>query len=206
MENKFYSQIGQDKWVCEFFNYKKNGYFLDIGAFDGVDLSNTYYLEKELDWNGICVEASKVIFERLKTQRKCLCINNAIYKKNTTVNFSFDGHMGSRISMNSTGETVEALTLETVLKQHNSPKTIDYVSLDIEGNEFEALLGFPFKEYEVILWTIEHNLHGGVEGRILKGNVMNIMRDNGYQIIKENVGTSPFYPQEDWYINKKYVK
>ena len=55
-KQQFYSQVGQDKWVCEYFNYKKGGFFLDIGAADGITINNTYYLEKELEWKGICIE------------------------------------------------------------------------------------------------------------------------------------------------------
>jgi FkbM family methyltransferase len=171
MGNKFYSQVGQDKWVCEYFNYKRDGYFLDIGAADGIDLSNTYYLEKELGWIGICVEALKKNFDKLQVNRNCISVHKAAYHKNTWVNFLGDGNdnLGGHISTNSTyTETVEAVKVEDILKEYNSPKIIDYISLDIEGNEYEALLGFPFKDYEVILWTIEHNLMGDQVEEYLK--------------------------------------
>ena len=209
MENKFYSQVGQDKWVCDWFKYKRNGYFLDVGAADGITISNTYYLEKELGWEGICVEALKVNYDKLLINRKCNIAHNAAYNKNKTVHFLGDGNdnLGGHIANSDNyTESVEAIRLEEILKKYNSPKIIDYVSLDIEGNEVEALLGFPFSEYEVVLWTIEHNLHGGVNGRLLKANIMNIMHKNGYKIVKENVGTSPFYPMEDWYAHEKYIK
>lgn len=208
MENKFKSQVGQDEWVCEFFNYKKNGYFLDIGAADGINLSNTHYLEKELGWNGICVEALKSNFEKLKYNRNCISLHNAVYYKDCLVNFLADGNdgLGGRISNETYTESVQAIRLEKILKEYNAPKIIDYISLDIEGNEAEALQGFPFDEYEVILWTIEHNLHGGVNGMILKANIQNIMFKYGYKILVENVGTSPLYPMEDWYVNIKYIK
>ena len=209
MKYEYQSQVGQDKWVDEFFDHKREGYFLDIGAADGITISNTYYLEKELGWNGICVEALKVNFDKLIVNRNCHCAHNAAYNKNQTVYFLGDGNdnLGGHISgSNNYTESVEAVRLEEILKKYNSPKIIDYISLDIEGNEVEALLGFPFDEYEGILWTIEHNLHGGFNGRILKGNILNIMKKHGYKILKENVGTSPFYPMEDWYVHEKYIK
>jgi len=204
MEKQFYSQVGQDKWVCEYFKYKKEGFFIDIGAHDGIDLSNTYYLEKELGWQGICIEAWIDKFNDLKNNRSTVCLNNAVYSKDQLVTFKSDGDMGGKIS-NDGILTVDGLTLKTILKQQNAPKVIDYISLDIEGAEVDALIGFPFKEYEVVLWTIEHNLHVGAAERLAKGNIKNIMTKNGYTIIKENVGTSALYPMEDWYINKKYL-
>lgn len=49
-----------------FFKNLKNGVFFDIGAHDGVSLSNTYFFEKELGWSGICLEPIPEVFERLK--------------------------------------------------------------------------------------------------------------------------------------------
>ena len=61
-----YSQIGQDLWVQETLKNKKNGYFLDIGAHDGIYLSNTYLLEKNYNWNGLCIEGNPLIVDSLK--------------------------------------------------------------------------------------------------------------------------------------------
>lgn len=53
---KSYSQIGQDLFVLNHYNNKRNGYYVDIGSYDGVNFSNTYLLEKDYDWIGICIE------------------------------------------------------------------------------------------------------------------------------------------------------
>ena len=56
MANKYFSQFGQDKWVAEeIFNFKKGGYFLELAAADGIYLSNTYFLEKYLTWEGVTI-------------------------------------------------------------------------------------------------------------------------------------------------------
>ena len=58
---------GQDKWVInEIFKHKKGGFFVDLAAADGVFQSNTYLLEKELNWKGICIEANPHLFKKLK--------------------------------------------------------------------------------------------------------------------------------------------
>ncbi|MDA9981739.1 hypothetical protein N9H39_03180 [Gammaproteobacteria bacterium] len=62
----FQSQAGQDRWVVETLKGKKNGFFLEIGASDGVNLSNTYALERELGWTGCCVEPNPMDYAKLR--------------------------------------------------------------------------------------------------------------------------------------------
>jgi len=62
-----YSQLNQDLWVLDTLKHKRNGIFVDVGAFDGINLSNTYLLEKEHGWNGICIEANSESFKKLKS-------------------------------------------------------------------------------------------------------------------------------------------
>ena len=76
-----FSQLQQDLKVLKHLNYKKNGYFVEIGAANGIELSNTYLLEKNYGWNGICVEPIPDKFKQLKQNRKCHCGNYAVYKK-----------------------------------------------------------------------------------------------------------------------------
>jgi FkbM family methyltransferase len=198
----FYSQAGQDEWVVNFFDKKKNGFFLDVGAYDGIDLSNTYFLEKELDWSGICIEANSQKFELLKNNRKCLCLNSLISDKIEKLHFLPD-NLSGRISKfsNSTVE-IESETIDRILNNYNCPKIIDYISLDIEGSEYKFLSKFPFSEYEFILMTVEHNLYLGNHEN--KEKIKKILYDNGYVISKENVKDNGF-EFEDWYINKKFV-
>jgi hypothetical protein len=62
-----YSQLNQDINVINFYNGKKNGFFIDIGAHDGISLSNTYLLEQEYVLNQIqvylknCVKIEKIL-------------------------------------------------------------------------------------------------------------------------------------------------
>ena len=61
----FFSSKSQDKWIVqEVFNYKKNGYFLDLAATNGISENNTFYLEKKLNWKGLCIEPNKKFFKK----------------------------------------------------------------------------------------------------------------------------------------------
>ena len=54
---KSYSQYSQDLVVLELLEFKQNGYFLDIGCSHPIKFSNTDVLEKNYNWNGLCVDA-----------------------------------------------------------------------------------------------------------------------------------------------------
>ena len=68
---KQYSQYGQDILLNNLIN-KQNGFFIDIGAHDGICFSNSYLFETELEWNGICIEPLPNIFKKLEKNRKCI--------------------------------------------------------------------------------------------------------------------------------------
>lgn len=176
--NKKYSQSGQDAFVINYFKSKRNGVFLDIGANDGVSLSNTYYLEKELGWTGICFEPIPAIFEKLDKARNCIKINAGIADKKSIEKFTFvDGpsHMLSGMTKDYDprhsqrvkheletlgGKAVEVevqcLVLNDVLEEYKI-FDIDYLSIDTEGNEFKILKTIDFSKFNITTMTIENN-------------------------------------------------
>jgi hypothetical protein len=75
---KFHGQISQDLIAYLFFNRKKDGFFVDIGANDGVTYNNTFVFE-QLGWKGICVEQPHpAVFKKLVANRKCDLRNVAV--------------------------------------------------------------------------------------------------------------------------------
>ena len=169
MEDKkmtnFQSQVGQDEWVVSFFSSKRNGYFLDIGSHNGVDLSNTYYLEKELQWNGICVEADPYLFGDLRKNRGCICVNVAASDSEGKIKFLMDGFSGRAEDTRGSIE-VETRSMSKILEDNSAPKIIDYMSLDVEGMEYNVILGAekiidsykPVITFEQHLETDNYNL------------------------------------------------
>ena len=77
MSNKYHSQFGQDEFIYQnFFKDKKEpGFFLEIGADDGIRFSNCCFFEKELNWNGLAIEARQTAYKKLTENRKCICEN-----------------------------------------------------------------------------------------------------------------------------------
>jgi len=199
MESK--SQVGQDVWALQMLKNKRNGFFLDIGALDGIYLSNTYMLEKEFGWTGIAIEADPSTYNNMINIRNCICVNKAITNFNGKCYFQQNRESGM---IASSGIEVEAITLSELFKLFNVPKIIDYISLDIEGGEYNALLGFPFNEYHFLTLTVEHNLYVSPENAKHKENIFNILTSNNYIRFKENVDHLG-YIFEDWYVHSLLI-
>lgn len=201
---KYYSQSNQDKWVCEFLNFKKNGFYLDIGAYDGIQTSNTFILEEDLQWSGICVEANPTIFNKLCNNRKSINLNLAILDYKGTCNFNEDS-----ICDKDKGYLIKCDTLNNVLEKNNAPNIIDYMSIDIEGSEFDALKNFDFKKWQINLITIEHNLY--LNGDFDKNRLFKLLSENNFERVVEDavcLDTNPSVyqkPYEDWYVNKNIL-
>ena len=201
---KYYGQALQDKWVVEFFKEKRNGFYLDIGAMDGITSSNTYVLEKELEWDGICVECQDIHLVNLKKYRNCTIIPKGVWKTNGFM--CFDRNLSTIKTGFWPDKPIETVTFPWIFEHYKVPNIIDYTSLDIEGAEYEALTKFPFDTHLSILWTIEHNLYNSND--ILKNQVKEILLANDYILAYENVGCpdTKGLPFEDWFIHKKYYK
>jgi len=205
----WYSQAGQDQWVTEFFENKRGGYFLDIGAHDGWGDSNTWYLEEKLGWSGICLEPGIQEYLQCKSLRKnSKVLPIAAWSSEASLKFGTYEGLSRQVTdkADRSGFPVKAMTLTSIFEKYNVPEVIDYISLDVENSEIEALKGFPFDTHLGIIWTIEHNLYRN-DGWLKKG-IKEIMLANDYVIAKENVSCkdSNWEPFEDWFVHKNYIK
>lgn len=168
------SQSGQDLLIAEIFANKTSGFFVDLASNDATTISNTFVLERDLGWDGICIEANPVYLWRL-AQRRCTLVAGVVTgETDAEVHFAtspgnpaFAGVIGDenhRIRNKHRADTQlemrsavshRTATLELVLDRLRAPATMDYLSLDIEGSEFSVLRSFPFKRYTFTLFTIE---------------------------------------------------
>jgi FkbM family methyltransferase len=184
------SQLGQDLEVLKCYNNKENGFFIEIGASDGIQLSNTYFLETQHNWKGICCEPIPEQFERLVINRpKSICFNEAVYNKSgltVTFDIALSGDMLSGISdhidtyksyvdANKKSFQVKTISLMDILDRANAPSFIEYMSLDTEGSELEILKTFDFGKYTFGLIDVEHNF---IEPR--RSEIKNLLLSKGY--------------------------
>lgn len=188
-----YSQIGQDDWVLSII--KDAGYYVDMGAYDGVLYSNTLKLE-ENGWKGLCIEANPNNFQKLMQNRKSINVRKAIANHVGVLKMDDEGSSSQR---NEHGRfLIPCNTIKNIFAQNNVPRYIDYISSDIERMDAEIWEHFPFDEYSFGLATVEHCLYEGNNN--FKERIKNVMLKNGYEIAVENVAHDG-NQFEDWYIN-----
>ena len=133
------SDCGQDTFVRETLEDLREGFWLELGCGDPIEGSNTHVLEKELGWRGVSIDLNPLLTGRWLG---CRNMDNVIV-----------------------GDAL-AIDYKKVLVYCNAPKTIDYLSLDLEPPSitFEATQKIPFDEYKFKVITYEHDFYRGVMG------------------------------------------
>jgi hypothetical protein len=203
------SQIGQDKWVHSIIGDKKDGYFIELGACDGLYLSNTLFFERNLNWNGICIEPNDNYIKDLYANRKCNISNELVYScEGEKVNFALSEAASGIIDENIGPFTRKdqsvlkiTTTLGNIFDKFKAPNIIDYLSLDVEGQEYNILSTFPFDKYKFRCITVEHNApHIGPKQQML---IRELLEKNNYRFVKGNddVNNWGHGPIDDFYIN-----
>lgn len=197
------SQFCQDLWVLRELKGKRGGFFVEFGATNGVDLSNSCLLEEKYDWKGILAEPMPTWHAKLARRKaivdtRCvwsasgkkltfLCADSPVYSGVQETSFS-DGHSPSR--MNGQQIQVETISLHDLLVEHRAPKVIDYISIDTEGSEYEILSAFDFSRFQFSLITVEHNATDN------RPKIYDLLTRNGYLRVFEE-----FSRCDDWYVH-----
>jgi FkbM family methyltransferase len=172
MDRKYYSQHGEDCILWQLFkDQKEPGFFVDVGALDGMCFSNTYSFE-QAGWKGICIEAHPDYIKFLKKNRpNSIVIHAAISnqnKKSTTFYANKRGALSTLVgelrkpfqkkykktNPSWTPIQVPMKTLTSVLEVHNST-AVDLISMDVEGGELAILREFNFDRFKPRIWVIE---------------------------------------------------
>lgn len=202
------AEDNQDFFVLDLLNYKKNGFFVDLGASDGVTASNTFLLEKFYKWEGICVDPNPVTIKSLSGARDSHICDLAVwessgqvlpfrYLKDQTEFYGWNLRAGLNetvVGLDSRFGTYNVFTisLNDLLELYNAPYEIDYISMDLEGSELNVLRSFDFSENFIKIWTIEHS------NDIQEQEIFNIMDKHGY-VLKTKLG------HENWYVHKSII-
>lgn len=172
---QFFSQVGQDRFLFENFFYgKRDGVFVDVGAYDGEKFSNTLFFERFMGWHGLCIEPMPSAFAKLVARRKAICEQVCVADFVGEAEFTeaaidermlsgltqyFDPRHVQRLQSVATSTVthkVPVTTLSSLLDVHNL-RHVDYCSIDTEGSEFNILSGLDFDKFSISVFTIENN-------------------------------------------------
>jgi FkbM family methyltransferase len=176
-------------------------YFVEFGADDGVQNSNTYILEKEYGWHGIVAEASIYCHDKLFANRSCHIETKCVYtQSDLEIDFTEVGNGLSAISeyadkdnwaqvrSGGTIYKVKTISLKDMLDKYDAPPEIGYLSIDTEGSEYDILNAYDFSRHFKLI-TVEHNY------TVQREKIYDLLTPKGYKRIYEDISQ-----WDDWYV------
>ncbi len=194
------SQLYQDVFASFVIGNQFNKTFLEFGATDGLELSNSFMLENTLNWSGVLSEPSPQWHEVLKKNRKYTkIIKKCIWSETGKILDFFMSDRGELSTLNDyvdsdlnslPGNTklrkkagkiipVETISLNDVIKEYFNNTSPSYISIDTEGSEFKILESFNFENYRPKVFTVEHNfteLHSKIDELMVSKNYERIFK------------------------------
>ena len=172
LKRKFFGLNNLDKKLLKWVDFK-NGFYVELGANDGIAQSNTKHFELFNGWRGVLIEPTPHKFKELKRNRSrrnsffnCACVSfsfpkneiELLYSNLMTVALQGENDLANRVNHALAGEKflknsgsykfmAQARSLQDILEESGAPQAIDLMSLDVEGSELEVLKGIDFKRY-----------------------------------------------------------
>lgn len=177
----------------------KNGTYIDVGAYDGVDINNTLYFENTHGWSGVNIEPMKESFDKLVINRpRSININCAVCNSDGETDFfnnvghtklisgitsTFDSRHLQRLhdenrDWGSTTELIKVRTkrLETICDEYKIHH-IHYLSIDVEGGEFEVIKSINFDKVFIDVIGFENNYDD------VSAPIVEYLKHKGYRVI-----------------------
>ena len=189
------SQNGQDFFALIANDFKKGGVFIEFGAYDGVIFSNTLLLEREFGWTGVLIDPIPTHFERMQMNRNCKLIHGAITPKPQDsimieeLPASDLSKFTDKRSVLKKTHKVKAYTLQALIEENLKSKKIDFLSIDIEGHDFEVLKSLDLNRYKIKAICVEHNF------RKDSAEIVGYMERHGYKLV-----FSEFSKNDYWFV------
>ena len=207
------SQLYQDVFASFVIGNQFDKTFLEFGATDGLELSNSFMLENTLNWSGVLSEPSPQWHEVLKENRKYTkIIKKCIWSESGKILDFFMSDRGNFSTLNEFVDsdkysmplntesrkkagkliTVETISLNDVIKEYFNNTSPSYISIDTEGSEFKILESFNFENYRPKVFTVEHNFTE------LQSKIDELMVSKNYERIFRKLTSF-----DAWYVSKE---
>ncbi len=197
--------------VAAFFGGKR-GYFVEVGANEPQERSQTWHLE-QAGWTGVLIEPQPDLARELKARRSaqvfavaCSSPNNAGQRLPLHVAGPLSSLDRAGMAPSATPETiieVPVKTLDGVLAEAGAPEGFDFLSIDVEGHELEVLRGFDIARWLPRLILLEDHVGDLSRHRFLQAAGYRIVRryeNNGWYV----PAGSPMFCANRWEILRKY--
>lgn len=169
MEKQWHGEYDTDRVISEYFPPGFTGGFLDVGAADGLTLSNSIAFER-MGWICLCIEANANFTEQLKKNRKHWMVR-AVGSHDGSGTFHIFHPPGrptwwlshSSLAprrMESPYQLIEkrpvnVTTVDKCIEEFGQFNTIDVLSVDTEGTELDVLRGFNWKKWKPRVVVVE---------------------------------------------------
>lgn len=193
------SQVRQDIFALAQLEFKHNGFFVEFGATNGTELSNSLVMERDFGWTGILAEPARGWHDALKAARKATIDTRCVWKESghtveftetaSAINSSISSFVKTSRKMRGQSYQVQTVSLNDLLAEHKAPAVVDYISIDTEGSEFDILSAVDFDRWSFRVMTVEHNHEPQRE------QVFDLLSSKGYTRVCQDV--SRF---DDWYV------
>lgn len=179
---EFKSQIGEDLFLWNLFEGKLDGFYIEVGGFDGYNLSVSYAFDAA-GWDGVLVEPVPPNYEKCKARRPYANVVNAALSRpgaapTATFCHVLDDYGGALSYLPDSGGNapvvkpgafsevkyqVPVRTMDSVLEglgDRLQGRRIDFASIDVEGHEPELLAGFSLERWKPRVVLMEDNSKG----------------------------------------------
>ena len=187
------SQNGQDLFALLSNDFKIGGIFIEFGAYDGVIFSNTHLLERQFGWTGILIDPIPDHYERMQLNRECKLIHGAITSE------QYDSVLIEELPASDLSKfvkkrgifkkthEVKAFTLQEVIDQNLPSVEIDFLSIDIEGDDIEILKSLDLSRNKINAICVEHNFRSGSD------EIIDFMYKNGYELVYREFSKNDYW-------------
>lgn len=210
-----YSQCGEDlileHILCKYL-YVERPTYLDLGAHHPTYLSNTYRFYRK-GGRGVCVEPDPILFSPLREARPGdVCLNVGVgasdagaadfYVMSSRTLNTFSRHEAERYQSYGTHRIEEVvkvplMSVNTILEKHFA-LCPDFVSLDVEGLDFEILKSFDFSKFRPPALCVETLTYTEDNTEEKKGDILNLMTSRGYFVYADTYINTIFVEEEAW--------
>lgn len=169
------SSTFQESFVISMTQEKKHGFYVELGSADPYIESNTWLLESQFGWKGLALEIDQPLASKYNSSDRInKCIN------------------------------ADALKFDylSYFKEHDFPKTIDFLQIDIDGHDngkcLLALMALPMLQYRFSVIIIEHDVSQNYKRASMRDAQREILSSLGYKLIGQTLG-------EDWWIDPNHI-